>query len=475
MSDLALPTDQAPALRITDFRAGDGNAALVLGLQATLLSHRQVKEAATAFATELADALACERVCVGLAERGTVRLLACTHNLTSDDRGPAVAAVEAAMNEAFDQRSAIVHPPKPSGATVISVAHQRLAASGDSAACTIPLVSAGRIIGALTLERTAPDFAPREIALCEDAACFAAPVLDLKHAATRPWWQRLANALRQQAAALAAPGHPGAKLAAGGALMALLAATAIPLDYRVSAPARTEGSVQRVISAPADGYLQRANVRAGDSVRQGQVLAELAGEDLQLEQQRRQSELHQHESAFKGAMARADRAQMVIHQAKAAEAQALLGLIDGQLQRAQIRAPFDGVVIKGDLTHNLGAPVQRGEVLLTISPADGFRLVVEVDEADIGAIAPGQAGRLMLAANPDRSLELRVVRVIPFATAADGRNYFEVEATLETQGASLRPGMRGVAKLDAGSRSLLWILTHRALAWMRMSIWSMGL
>ena len=480
MTELAIPPAQAPPHPPSAFGAGDGTAALVLGLQATLLSHPRTEDAATAFAAELAEALGCERVCVGLVERGAVRLLAMSHGNASDARGGAAAAVEAAMNEALDQGVTVVHPPASMAVPAITLAHQRLVAGSGvggsgAAACSIPLVINGMITGAITLERACPAFAAREIALCEDAACFAAPVLALKRDAARPWWRRLGGALRTAAGALFAPGHAGVKLAAGAGLAAILAATTVPLGYRVSAPARIEGSVQRVIAAPADGFLQRANVRAGDTVRAGQVLAELAGEDLQLEQRRRQSELRQHENAYKGAMGRADRAQMVIHQAKAGEAQALLELIEGQLERAQIQAPFDGVVIKGDLTQNLGAPVQRGEVLLTVSPADSFRLIIEVDETEIAAIAPGQAGTLVLAATPDKSLDLRVLRVVPVATTADARNYFEVEAALDTHGAAVRPGLRGVAKIEAGERSLLWMLTHRALDWLRLAVWSAGL
>ena len=51
---------------------------------------------------------------------------------------------------------------------------------------------------------------------------------------------------------------------------------------------------------------------------------------------------------------------------------------------------FDGIVIKGDLSQNLGAPVQRGEVLMVLAPNDSFRLILEVDEADIAAVRPGQ-------------------------------------------------------------------------------------
>ena len=89
-------------------------------------------------------------------------------------------------------------------------------------------------------------------------------------------------------------------------------------------------------------------------------------------------------------------------------------------------------------------------------------------------IRPGQSGRLVLAASPDQSLELKVLRVIPMAASAAARNYFEVEAALDTRGQALRPGLRGVAKIDAGRHSMLWMLTHRALNWLRLAWWSLS-
>jgi multidrug resistance efflux pump len=203
----------------------------------------------------------------------------------------------------------------------------------------------------------------------------------------------------------------------------------------------------------------------------GQVLAELASQDLELERRRRESELRQHEGAYRAAQARADRTQMVSHQSKAAEVQAMLSLVEAQLQRARIEAPFDGIVIKGDLSQQLGAPVQRGEVLMVLAPNDSFRLILEVDESDIGAVRPGQHGELALAAQPDRRLAFTTRRVVPVATAADGRNFFEVEASLQQGIPQLRPGLSGVAKIDAGSQPIGWLLAHRALDWLRLAWW----
>ncbi len=157
-------------------------------------------------------------------------------------------------------------------------------------------------------------------------------------------------------------------------------------------------------------------MRPGDRVVAGQVLAQLASQDMELERKRRESELRQHESGYRAAQARNDRTQMVVSQSKAAEAQALLTLAETQLDRARLQAPFDGIVIKGDLSQTLGAPVQRGEVLMVLAPSDSFRLIVEVDETDIAAIQPGQKGQLALAARPEQPLGFTTRRIVPVAT-----------------------------------------------------------
>ncbi|HEV7802131.1 MAG TPA: HlyD family efflux transporter periplasmic adaptor subunit, partial [Burkholderiales bacterium] len=264
-------------------------------------------------------------------------------------------------------------------------------------------------------------------------------------------------------------------LAVGLSLGLLLGLTLVPVQYRVGAQARIEGSIQRTLVAPADGFLSKVHARPGDRVKADQVLAELAADDLRLEQRKWHSELTQHENAASAALARTDRAQFVINQSKADEARAQMDLVDSQLTRGRIVAPFDGVIIKGDLAQSLGAPLRRGEVLLTIAPVDQYRLVIEVDERDIPAVRVGQKGSVALGALSEGALAFRVERVTPVATTRDGRNFFEVEGALQESPAMLRPGLQGVAKIEAGQRSLAWIWTHRIWEWLRLALWSAGL
>lgn len=438
-------------------------APLLLRPLAAALSRPRLPEAATAFALELCELAHSARVSVGVLQPGGLELAGSSHPSELKPGQAGATGLLDAMQEALDQQQAVAWPPLPQQ-DLVTLAHRQLAASG--AAFTVPLVDGTRIVGALTLERAAPAFGAAELDRLADLSRLAGPVFELKRELALPWTRRLLQAAR---ARLDAPSRRELRIAAGVAVVVL--ALAIPLPWRVSAPARLEGSVQRAVVAATDGFLQQANVRPGDRVREGQLLAELASQDLALERRRRESELRQHESAYRAAHARADRAQMVTFQAKAAEAQALLSLVETQLQRARIEAPFDGIVIKGDLSQNLGAPVQRGEVLMVLAPNDSFRLIVEVDEADIGAVRPGQRGQLALAAQPDRRLGFETRRIVPVASTGDGRNFFEVEAALEQGLPQLRPGLSGVAKVDAGWRPIGWLLAHRAVDWLRLAWW----
>ncbi|WP_395689907.1 HlyD family efflux transporter periplasmic adaptor subunit [Caenimonas koreensis] len=458
--------DKAPAFLISSV-LGAGSAQLgVLRTQAALLAHDTLAESAAAFAVEIAALAGGSRCAVAL--RGgddDLQLVAASTAVELDPRHAAAATLLAAMHEACDQSRSCAWPPVSDSGDPILQAQRQLAAAGS--ACTVPLVDRQRIVGAMAVQRDGQvAFTRDELAVLEDIASFAGPVLQIKRRELLPWQKKLREAAMKHFEA--ARDKRGMWIAIGVVALALI----VPVPWRVSAPARLEGAVQRAVVAASDGYLQQANVRPGDRVKEGQVLAELASQELELEKRRRESELSQHETAYRAAQARYDRTQMVSSQSRAAEAQAMLSLAQAQLERTKVVAPFDGIVIKGDLSQTVGAPVQRGETLMVLAPDDRFRLVVEIDEADIAAVQVGQRGQLALSSQPDATLAFTVARIVPVATTGEGRNYFEVEGTLDEASSTLRPGLSGVAKIRAGYLPLIAQFTYRARAWLRMALWT---
>jgi multidrug resistance efflux pump len=194
--------------------------------------------------------------------------------------------------------------------------------------------------------------------------------------------------------------------------------------------------------------------------------------DLALERARFASQLLQLENEYRKALAERDAPEARIVAARVVQARAQYDLAAYQLSRTRIEAPFHGIVVKGDLSQKLGSPVERGELLFEVAPLDNYRPVLEVDERDIDEVDIGQTGQIVFAAFPEQPLAFRVENITPVSAASEGRNHFRVEASLVETPDLLRPGMEGVAKVDVGRRRLLWIWTHEAMDWLRLTLWS---
>jgi biotin carboxyl carrier protein len=446
------------------------DATQVLQLQDSFLRTTTLHEGALALCGELAALLNCERVCLAVRQEQGLQLLAMSGSADFKPQQDLSRLLTAAMQEAADQAACVVVPAPPMGPVRIALAHAELQAHTGHAVASVAMVHARQVSGALSAEWRRGQI-PRaaDLALLESVACALAPLLTLRQHAEHSWWQRSRTALAQQ---LALRGDPLPKIASVAALLAVVALCVVPVDFSVVAPARVEGAVQRVVAAPMDGFISKTSVRPGDSVKAGDVLVEMADQDLLLEQRKWEAALTQNDNAVAAALARADRAQFVIAQGKASEAAAQLELVQQHLARTKLVAPIDGVVIKGDLSQTLGAPVQKGDALLTVAPAKHYRLVVEVDERDVAHIRPGQTGQLALASQPAEPLRMVVERVTPVSVVRDGHNVFEVQARLEATGVELRPGLQGVTRIHAGEASWAWIWGHRALNWLRLALWS---
>lgn len=446
----------------------------VLDLVASALEHDRYQQAAMAFVTRLATKLECDRVSIGFKDRSTLSVSALSHSAEFGQKMNLVRAIGSAMDEAIDQRAAIVYPLPPEAAPVVTRAHAELARQlGAGAICTVPFRSNEKFLGGLTLERPADNlFDPPTVELCETVAALAGPILEAKRREERWLIAKAGESFVLQLQKLVGPGHLLVKSGAAVLLAIVIFFWFARGDYRVTAETSLEGTVQRVVTAPFNGYVTEARVRPGDVVKQEQLLCLLDDRDFKLERLKWFSQREQLTNQYHEAMAKHDRPQIRITRAKIDQAEAQVALLDEQLLRTKVLSPFDGVIMKGDLSQSLGAPVERGQVLFEVAPLESYRVIVEVDERDIADIAVGQQGELVFSSMPGDLFKLFIDKVTPVSTAKEGRNYFRVEALLENTSERLRPGMEGVAKITIDSRRLIWIWTHDLMDWLRLKLWT---
>ena len=471
------------AARLWEAKAGDeagrlARAGIALDILAAMTEHRRPEAAAMAVANELQSVLNADQVAIGMLKGARtaprIRLLSLSHTAWFRKRSAFAEALEAAMEEAFDQSGTVAEPPLESTARAIAVAHEDLVrGSAVRHVLTVALPDEAGTVGALTvLRRRDTPFTQDDRMVAEAVAALVGPVLELKRRNRRWVGGVIIDGTMHVLGILLGPRRLSWKLLALALIALGVAAATVKAPFRVQAEAALKGTVQRAAVAPFSGYIDAAPLRAGDVVVAGDVLARLDDTDLRLEQLRWRSEVDRLTAQSREALARSDRTQIALLEAQIAQARAQLDLTEGKLARTRILAPIDGVIVAGDLTQRLGAPVQTGELLFEVAPMGDFRVDIWLEERDLRHVSEGLSGQLVLAGHPTDGLPITLTRITPLAEPREGINSFRLEAELDALQPGLRPGMEGVAKIDAGEALLSWIWTRRLIDWIRHTAWT---
>lgn len=461
-----------------DDRAHSADTAAALRVLAAMEDGDTLEASLRAFVNEVQALIGAERVSVALVRSGRLRLRALSQTAEPEARSAEARSLVQAMEEGRVQIHPMLWPAAGQGGVAVLAAHAAHAArAGVHGMMTLPLTVGGRIIGMISAERMKPDhgggrFSGAELALFEAIAGLCAPVLQLRMRENRIVSGRGRLWLGRAVAAVFGRRSPGIRMAAALLVLAVVILGATRSELRVTAEAELRGAVQRVAVAPFDGFIAGAPVRAGDMVRAGDILAVLDDTDLRLDLLRWEAERARLEQEKSTALAAGDRARIASVDTEIARVLADADLARSRLDRVTIRAPFDGLVISGDLSQLLGAPVQRGEELFRVAAGQDLRLDLRIGEYDIGLVTPGAQGSLALSGISGRSLPFEVTRIAEVAAAGEGETVFRAEARLIDPPPGLRPGLEGVAKVDAGRVPLLHALFRPVTERLRIILWT---
>jgi RND family efflux transporter MFP subunit len=450
----------------------------VLEVLATALRRERLQQTLFDIANHVGRQLQCSRVSFGLVSDGSLRVAALSNAAWFEKNSSIMQLYKAAMEDAFDAQEPVTYQrpreDEPAPAAQQDSAHARLAQeSGAQSILSVPLQLGAACVGVLTLERnTGGAFDADDNAWVDALASMLTPVIDLKRKAERGYVPRMRDDLRTLLERLFGPRYLIWKFSASFLLASVLALTLIEIDYRVTAKTVIEGEVQLSAVAPFEGFIAASYVRAGDTVKKGQVLCRLDDRDLKLEQQKWNSEREQYLRKLREAVANHEMPGVQILTAQVQQAEAQHALVTDRLNHVEITAPFDGIVISGDLSQLIGSPVELGKELFEIAPLQSYRVVLQVDEGELRHVELGQRGHLLISGIAGDPVPLSVSKITPMATARDGRNFFRVEARLDNAHPNLRPGMEGVGKVSVGDRRLGWVMTHTFTDWLRLTLWN---
>lgn len=444
----------------------------VLDLNVSVNGETRFFPTALVFCNGLATRFNCDRVSIGWLDRGLIHLRAMSRTEHFDRKMVAAQALESAMEEALDQDNEILWPT-PSGAGVVARDHGRYAAEQKvSFLCSLPLRVEQKAVAVVTCERRATAFSEAELQQLRLSCDLASPRLAELEARDGWFGRRWAAALKKRAASLLGPEHTWAKLVAlsGAALLAVLVFLRVP--YRVEGSFTLRSDQAGYLTAPFDGYIDEVFVRPGNTVTKGQPLLRFKTTELELDESFALADLNRYQREAEKARAAQSLAEMRVAEAMAARAAAQLELARHRLREATLVAPFDGIVIEGDLREKLGSPVKTADTLFQVARIDTLYVEAQVNERDAHEMMGHAEGEIAFVAQPRLTYPVRIDAFVPAAVTKPEGNFFLVRCTVaEGLPPWWRPGMSGVCKFSVGRRSLGWIITHRTVDFLRLKLW----
>lgn len=460
--------------RAAEDRARHERGFAALDLLAVIGAQPGLAASALGFVNEIVARLPFSRAALGLVrdpDAGDVRLLALSGAAWFRKRGTLVSTHEDAMGEAADQRASVVWPAPEGRARMIDAAHAALAsARGSGGAASVVMYDEEVPVAVLTVEADGP-IAAEALHLVEAVAALAGPVVTLKARQNRLIAGKMCDKAGQGLRALTGWNRPSYRLAAMAVLVLLVAPFVIEGPFDIVADARVEGAVERAATAPFAGYIAEAPARAGDRVDEGALLLRLDNRDLLLEAERWRSDVARLVQESRQALADGALSELRLIEARIGQAEAQLALALGRLERTELRAPVAGVVLSGDHAARIGAPVEAGELLFTLSPLERFRVVLEIDERDLALVGPGSTGALALQARGGVPVPLTIDALTPVVRGDEGRRLFRAEASPGAGAEALFPGLEGVARIRVDERPYAEIWTRRLRDWLRLQAW----
>lgn len=432
-------------------------------------------EAGLRLCHRIAAILGGSRVTLGWREGMNLTLVATSHGGRVAQNVREAEAIVRVMEECADQNNEAAFP-EISGSKAVTREHQEFSrAHQDELLLTAPLRDgAGAPVGVLLVEREASEGRWSEADLERlRLACdlVASRLVDL-HCRSGWWGKRVWRSVRTSAAGLLGVEHTGAKLAVVVLLLTLVALAVIPVDHKVSAPFLLKTDSALMSTAPFSGYIDEVRYHLGDVVKKGDVLLTLDRRELLLEEANGLAIRDRNEREARSYEAENKLAEALMAKAQVRQEDAKLAIVRHRLAKTEIRAPFDGIVVEGDLRERLSAPVQLGEPLLKMVQLRDLSGQLQVDERDIGYLAQDLSGEVVFASRPDERFKVLVDRFEPVAEVRPEGNVFLLRVRLTDAAQEWwRPGMSGVCKLTAGRRSLLWVLAHRTVETLRLWLW----
>ena len=257
------------------------------------------------------------------------------------------------------------------------------------------------------------------------------------------------------------------------------------LTVTITATGELKSLTQVNIGTEISGIVESVNVDFNSPVRVGQILAQVNTEKIEAQAAQARAALLsteakrlQSQATFKEAQAELaklehvrelsggrvpsrqeiDSQEATVKRAEAEEAvsaaqvtqsRASLAAIETDIRKAVIRSPIDGIVLDRQIDpgQTVAASFQTPTLFTLAEDLTRMKLIIDVDEADIGTVRVGQRAIFRVDAYPDRMFESKVKEVRSTPKTSNGVVTYQTVLSVDNSERLLQPGMTATAEI----------------------------
>jgi len=422
---------------------------------------------------ELSTRTGATRVALGWIKGHDVEVKALSHTEQFDKRQELVKTLEKTMEECIDQEELVHFDPQGGGTQNVSRAAQGLSrAEGNNVVLTLPLRRRAEVVGAVTLEFPATHKLSQQASTGLSVAVdLLAPQLFDRFQNDRWLITKAGLSAKDVGKKIVGPQHTLAKMLAILVLVAIGFISLYRPMYHVSAPFVFGATEKRKLQVPFEGQIKDVFVVPGNTVKKNQPLLTMDTFKLQLEKNSAQNDARKAEAEWMKDSAQGKDADAEIAQRDWDQANIKVQYIQEEIDRGTVVAPFDGVVLSGDLTDQRNAVKKQGDELFVVQQGGGLRAEISVNERDIQDLSVGQHGTLAISTFPGNQIPFSIERIVPLGESKDGENTFTIYGHLEKTLPDWKPGIIGEVRIDVTHRALVWIWTHKFIDYVKFKLW----
>jgi hypothetical protein len=230
------------------------------------------------------------------------------------------------------------------------------------------------------------------------------------------------------------------------------------------------------ITSPLDGVIALLLVKPNERVHKGQILFRLDDTTIRnrLESAHRTMSVAKSEeflSLQKSFVDQQSRGELATQEARVREKGSAISYMREMLDKMEVRAPSDGIVLFGDPTDWEGKPVTTGERVMMLADEQSAGITVWLPASDAVTLEPGRRVRLFLHTAPLKPREGIILRSsYQPVLSPDGIASYRVTAEFAAGTEKPRLGMKGTAKVYGDRVSLGYYLFRRPLAAVRQRL-----